>query len=193
MAGTGLPGDHLLQGPRGRVSAQPGTSGACLSHVVGVCACLCPISWTGLGPALQRAALLDGVLRPGSELIVLQAQLLSTTMLCCAVLCCSILYAHKESNKDVTVPLKCQRGFRSKNSFRDTYTKDTTGNRFFFFNIYIYFIKITNFNRRRRRRRAGSCCKLALGERTRESQGTSGALEGKSSGHEPSQKGPEEL
>ena len=39
------------QGPRGRVSAQPGAFGPCLSDGVGV-PVSAPVSWMGLGPAL---------------------------------------------------------------------------------------------------------------------------------------------
>ena len=66
-ASPGIP-THTVscQGPRGRgVSAQPGAFASCLSNAVAV-PVSAPLSCMGLGPALQRAALLDGPLRPRS-------------------------------------------------------------------------------------------------------------------------------
>ena len=121
--GPASPGTPTLtiscQGPRGRVSAQPGAFSPCPSHVVGVLVSG-PVSWMGLGPPLQRAALLDGALRPRSELVRHNSGH-NIAERFCPSLVYSIPCTHHESNNSETVIcLKCQGGFSSKNTFNDT-------------------------------------------------------------------------
>ena len=129
MAGTPT---HTVscQGPRGRVSAQPGAFSPCLSHLAGV-PVSAPVSWMGLGPALQRAPLLDGALRPRSELFRHNIASLFSVVF--------VLRAYHELNNDETYLPEMPGVFQLQKHFEGHITQRLqvqTGFYFIFLNLF---------------------------------------------------------
>ena len=111
-----------------------------------------PVSWMGLGLALQRAALLDGPLRPRSELVRHNSRhnipYLSCPILFYSILFCSIPCARHESNNDESNvhSLKCQGFFSSKNTFNDTERLQVETGYYFYFSEFVSELMLTSIS-----------------------------------------------